>query len=200
MFHWIKMDVCNMSGKIFLVSEEVFLITALPDAAFSNVHSAGVLVFPWGACRENPALISIHLPGESTSPGGRVHAACGCSGKTTMALMVKGNRTRTMPTTLQRTSMCSTSKDWCRFARLTVRREAPPSTLARRYRIASLPTYDTMLGSFLIPNLPGYCLLESISWCTNISLSVSKSNDFALFMSIALVFSAIVGVLDNSHK
>lgn len=37
-----------MSGKIFFVSENVFPITALPDAAFSFVHPAGVLAFPLG--------------------------------------------------------------------------------------------------------------------------------------------------------
>ncbi len=45
-FHRIEMDVIHMSGKVPFVSDEVFPIPALPDAALPFARPAGVPAFP----------------------------------------------------------------------------------------------------------------------------------------------------------
>jgi len=53
-FHRIEMNVIHMSGKVPFVSDEVFPIPALPDAAFSFARPAGAPAFPLGDMPREP--------------------------------------------------------------------------------------------------------------------------------------------------
>ncbi len=92
----IVMDVVEMPFKIVFVFERVFPESGLPDAAAAFLRPPGA-DRPLGPAAGEPVLRELLLDPPPaveypSSPGGRLQSACRCSGRSTIALMVNGER------------------------------------------------------------------------------------------------------------
>ena len=90
----IEVDVIKVAREILLVTDPVFPIPTLPDAAFALAGTAGRHRLGTSSGREKVVFIRRQRRAKSPLPSGIVQTVCRWSGRTMIASIVNGWRCR----------------------------------------------------------------------------------------------------------